>query len=85
MSTGIASAASTQQPPGLVPVPGVLAGRPTRYVVSTKPQPPPTFQPTNSKPSIQPQYAAPVYYNDAGAFSQPLQTLGKGALVNITA
>ncbi|MEI6556769.1 MAG: hypothetical protein WCO00_00055 [Rhodospirillaceae bacterium] len=74
--------------PTLVPVAG-KGGKTTGgsgFAASTKPAPPPTFAPvTYDKAKIQMPFMGPVYYNKAGSFSQPVQTLGQGALVNITA
>ena len=62
------------------------SGKAPELVASTKPQAPPTFRPIDDhSPVIQRPYAGPVFYTKAGAFSQPIQTLGHGAMVDITA
>jgi len=77
------SAAGATQPPGFI---AERHGNKTVVVPSTKPLSPPTFQATNDRSSvIKMPYVAPVYYTKAGALSQPIQDLGHGALVNITA
>ncbi len=51
-------------------------------VAATKTSPPPTFLPMNGYPSHIPfPNMGPVYMNRAG---QVIQTLGQGALVNIS-
>ena len=86
-NAGRGSSGSTAVPQ-LIPVAakGGKATGGTHLAASTKPAAPPTFTPVNyDKAKIQMPFMAPVFYNKAGVFSQPIQNLGQGALVNITA
>lgn len=76
------SATGSTQAPGLVTQ---RQGHKTVVVPSTRPGPPPTFQPTTDHSSvIKMPYAGPVYYTKAGSLSRPIQDLGNGALVRFT-